>query len=291
MSDQPAPSIEERLAILEERTAPQRKGLLEIIKEWSGFATAIIALLYSFPLGIWDYWVTSPQTAELEALRNATTQLAELEARQTQGYAAITAPELRIFYANAMGAQRAAVLARVEPLIQRRQADLSVQELIMLAYNLAQYGLPDRALATYSIARETAERDRAPLPMRADIYRMIAAVHLNQGPGGNPDAVRHNYSQNITLLLSSPTPWNVQMAANTGFEWAFFEKTAPAGNWACGEFLHAWALHRMQPLAAVNPGAANLLEAHRARFAPLPTPPEEARSACPLALANTVSAR
>jgi hypothetical protein len=42
----------ERVAALEERTRDKPKGLLDRIKEWSGVATAVLALLYTFPLGV-----------------------------------------------------------------------------------------------------------------------------------------------------------------------------------------------------------------------------------------------
>ena len=50
-------TVEERLAVLEERTKPAKKTLIDVIKEWGGVATAVIALLYSFPLGVWDRFV------------------------------------------------------------------------------------------------------------------------------------------------------------------------------------------------------------------------------------------
>ena len=54
-------SFEERLALLEDRTKPKKKTALDHVKDWAGVATALIALLYTIPLGVWDYWIKTPE--------------------------------------------------------------------------------------------------------------------------------------------------------------------------------------------------------------------------------------
>lgn len=262
-------SVEERLTLLEERTRPKKKTALEHVKDWAGVATALIALLYTIPLGVWDYWIKTPEARGSEALRAGLVQLAELEARGVQGMSSIKEDQLRLVFVSAIGAQRAAVLARIYPHIATRSETLSMPELIMLGYNLGQAGHSDQALTAYRIASEVGARDNAPLALRADVYRMVAQFHAGNFERANIAEIRINYKQNLDLLMRFDTPPARQQAANSAFEWAFFEKVISGGDWVCGEELQAWARRVIEPIVALNPMAAAILSNYENRFSHL----------------------
>ena len=56
-------SFEKRISVLEERTAPKPKALVERITAWGGVATFLLAFLYTFPLGVWEKFWVSPVNA------------------------------------------------------------------------------------------------------------------------------------------------------------------------------------------------------------------------------------
>jgi len=57
----------DRVSLLEERTKDKQKTVIDRVKEWSGVATAVFAILYTIPLGVWDRFVlTSEQRSERE---------------------------------------------------------------------------------------------------------------------------------------------------------------------------------------------------------------------------------
>jgi hypothetical protein len=259
-------SIEERLALLEDRTKPKKKTALDHVKDWAGVATAMIALLYTIPLGVWDYWIKTPEARGAEALRAGLVQLAELEARGVQGMSSIKEDQLRLVFVSAIGAQRSAVLARIYPHITTRSEILSVPELIMLGYNLGQAGHSDQALAAYRIASEVGERDKVPISLRADVYRMVAQFHAGNFERANIGEIRKNFQRNLELLLTYETPFARQQAANSAFEWAFFEKVISGGDWLCGEALQAWARNVIEPLVPLFPMAASILSNYENRF-------------------------
>lgn len=45
-------TVLERLAILEERTHPKPKSVVDRLKDWGGVASLVIAIAYSFPIGL-----------------------------------------------------------------------------------------------------------------------------------------------------------------------------------------------------------------------------------------------
>ncbi|WP_203076749.1 hypothetical protein [Falsiroseomonas ponticola] len=266
------PGLLERLAVLEERSKPKPKSVVDRVKEWAGVATALIALLYTIPLGVWDTWVTSPEARGREALRSALIQVADLESRQAQGFAQINDHQARIIFLGAVGAQRAALLARVEPLIDGHRDSLTVPELMLLGYNLAQAGRTERAIGIFEATARAATAQGSPLPMRAEVDRQLAMLHSNLVDGPNIAAVRMHYARNLAALLVSTGPLVQQQAAVSALEWAFVEKFAPQGNWACGTILQAWALRVLTVLAPAVPQAASLLEMAEERFSQLIRP-------------------
>lgn len=277
----PGRSMEARLATLEERTAPRPKTLLDRVKEWSGFATAVIAILYTFPLGFWDRWFEGPTARNVEALRSGIQQLADLEARTTQGAISITDVEARHFYMNAMGAQRAAILARLETRLNHYRDELTIPELILIAYNLGIAGRPGLADSVYESASQAAARNDAPLYMQADIFRMRALLAAQQFNDFSISTVRTNFSRNLTMLASHSDIGLQQQAGLGALQWAAMEATLPRGDGLCSSYLRQWAGNILMPLTQLDPQIAALLAAHDQRMANvMPRIDQEARG-CP----------
>src|SRR4051812_33359565 len=91
-------SYDERLAVLEERTAAKPKSLLDKVKEWGGIISLVIAVGYTFPLGLWDRFRTSPLEAEqrkIASARSIVLQSAQLFSDFGRTVSAIQDPRLR----------------------------------------------------------------------------------------------------------------------------------------------------------------------------------------------------
>lgn len=276
-----SPSIEARLATLEERTTPKQKTALDIIKEWSGFATAVIAILYTFPLGFWDRWFEGPTARNVEALRTGVQQLAELEARTTQGALGIPDIETRQFYINAMGAQRAAILARLETRLSQYRNELTIPELILLGYNLGIAGQIDFAESIYEAASQNANRFGATVSLRADIYRMRALLAAQQFNERSIVTVRNHFTRNITLLSSHTDIGLQQQVGISALQWSALELTLPRGDVVCSQRLREWAAGILLPIAQINPQIIDLLAAHDRRMSGMPPRADQEFRGCP----------
>lgn len=274
-------SIEARLAVLEERTAPKPKTLVDRVKEWSGVATAVIAILYTFPLGFWDRWFEGPTARNVEALRSGIQQLADLEARVQQGAMGISDVHARQFYINAMNSQRAAILARLQPRIDQYRSALTVPELILLAYNLGLSGQVNLAASVYDTASDSALRTQAPVSFRADIYRMRAILAASQYNDASITSARVSYERNLQILSAHTDVSLQQQAANSALEWAFLEMTLPGGDLLCSDHLRRWAGEILTPMAHLNPQVSEFLAAHERRISNVPRRNDHQTRGCP----------
>ncbi len=54
-------AFDERLAVLEERTKPKPRTIYDRIKDWAGVLTFVIAVLCTYPLGVWDIVTSAKQ--------------------------------------------------------------------------------------------------------------------------------------------------------------------------------------------------------------------------------------
>jgi hypothetical protein len=226
----------------------------------------VLALLYTFPLGVWDRVVVTPEQrrdSRVAEVRNAIVQLAEFEASTARSYGSISDPTVRAYFSRAMGSQRAAMLFRIEPMIAGIENRLSVPELILLAYNLAQAGKAARADALYGQALRLAAGDDVPVTLRADIHRMRAQLVATLPGGLDLGRLRADYRTNLGLLMATRSPGLMVQAANSGFEWSLYELAQ--GDWTCGERLGAWARQVYGGLPLAGPDAATIAQAYEAQ--------------------------
>lgn len=82
MSESANSDFDSRLAVLEERTKPKEKTILDRIKDWSGVLTFVVAVLYTYPLGVWDRFVVTAEQQkikEIGELRATIVRVTELD--------------------------------------------------------------------------------------------------------------------------------------------------------------------------------------------------------------------
>src|SRR5262245_15077333 len=92
-----ATSFSERVAILEERTRPKQKSLLDRLKDRGGLVSLLAAVAYSFPIGLWDRFIVPEQTKrtqEIAELKNVVNHSTALMADGARALAGISDPYL-----------------------------------------------------------------------------------------------------------------------------------------------------------------------------------------------------
>ncbi|WP_299739066.1 hypothetical protein [uncultured Roseobacter sp.] len=248
--------LQERVAVLEERTRPTSKSLLDHLKEWGGVGTLIVALLYTFPLGVWDrFYLTSKARAEAEIgeLRLVALEIAKLDGDWARTAGGISTPELQTMATRAVGSQKTTLLTGKLDEIVKYQDQLTTPELVMFAYSVSQINMPELADSLYQKAFEKSEMDET-IWLSADILRLRATSLLNKSIQFDIDEVRSLYGESAKLLASSKTDAFVLQLAFTLFDWATIEFTK--GDWACGEILSHKALEKLDSLPAFNPVVA-----------------------------------
>jgi len=237
--------LERRLGALEERTKQKPKTVLEHVQDWAGVISLLVALLYTFPLGLWDRFRVSPEeqrAQQLSNLRGIVQKLSELDANYGRTANAISDPTARNFYIGAMTAQKAALIAGNIDLITQRYIGLTPSEMELLGYQVAVMGNGPLALAILSSAATASANNGL---LAADIYRMKGELYLPGSPLG-PDIVsaRSSYTDAIKMILPI-SPNNSKAEAVTIAQlWAAAEMQI--GNATCGLLLGQWALAMWQ---------------------------------------------
>ena len=261
MSDSDA-DVAARLAILEERTKPKSKNWMDYIKDWSGLISALVVIGISYPIGAWNFFIVSPKAkveSEVQQLRDVVLQLSDLEARYAQYYSGIREPQLKSFYSNAMGSQCSAIIARSLELLKKRHSALTVQEEVLLGYNLGQAGLYDDSDKVLRSAQNKAiEHNSSQLiQLVAETHRLQGMSYSTRGGADQKAKTRAAYAASIHLLLAMDGDAPRLQAANTAFEWSLIELRQ--GDQLCGERLAQWARQTLDRLRMIGPAAADML--------------------------------
>lgn len=245
--------LEERVAVLEERTRPKPKHFLDHLKEWGGIATLVVALLYTFPLGVWDrFYLTNQarEAAEIQTIRELALRLAELDERWASAAGNINSPELQTMASRAVGVQKTTLLAGELDALLEHQNALTVPELIMLAYSTLQANEHRISDELYETALEKAQESKN-LSASADILRLRAQAFLSRPEALDIDRMRYLYSASTEVLGSVESdPFKLQLAAGLS-EWAQVELAK--GDWACGQRLAVLASAKFSEVAPLGP--------------------------------------
>jgi hypothetical protein len=265
--------IETRISILEDRTNQKQPHITDIITKFASVGTLVIALLYTFPLGVWDRFMVTAQQEEdkkVDSLRSLAVQLADIDAEYLRTAHGIKQGDAQASYGRAVGTKKAALISRSLPLIIDHYQQLTVHEMILLAYNLSLFGRVDLATRIYDAA-EKAARNESAIQTIADIFRLRATMHLNAGKPLELKWLRDNYLQSIQVLVPYRSPNYTAQAANSVYEWAKIELAS--GDWHCGMKLGEKAILMVNSLPQISEEVRALPGYYRTTFASFPMYP------------------
>ncbi|WP_306114195.1 MULTISPECIES: hypothetical protein [unclassified Roseovarius] len=245
--------LSERVAVLEERTRVKPKSFLDHVKEWGGVCTLIVALLYTFPLGVWDrFYLTKKarESAEILELREVALQVAKLDGDWARSAGSIPTPDLQTMASRAYGAEKTTILSGKIGALRKYKDRLTAPELVMLGYSISQMNKPTLTEELYATAFEKAKAN-GNTGLSADILRLRAFALLNSVDGLNLEKMRGLYSQSAALLAPLEADNYVLQTAFNLFEWSQIELAK--GDWICGEVLVDMAIQKLADLPPFSP--------------------------------------
>lgn len=207
-SSQSSEGIAERLARIEEKVG-KPKSFLDKIKDWGGVATALIAILYSFPLGVWDrVYAALDTTRDVSELRQSIANLATLQADFAKGAASIGDFQLREVFTRGANTRIMIEIDQVQRRLNIYADSLSASHLLMLGSALVGTAQYQRADDMYNRAIVNARRAIAGAPpsdfhnsyILSESLRLRAQLFVLRG---QLDTARATYNE---AVLSLPTP-------------------------------------------------------------------------------------
>lgn len=222
--------LSQRVAILEERTAPRPKTKLDRVKDWGGVASLVIAIGYSFPLGIWENLIAPGQrqsAAELRELRNVIEETTVILSDGARTIAAIQDPLLRDTAGRAVNTRIFLMLSKHKDKIDAYKAKLTAPELLVIGHNLLMTNQVDAAIPLFQTVLELPDVD---VQSKFEAHRQLGKARFSPGSRQDLAAARGSFdaAHRLSLNLPAMKPRSVMLNA----EWALFELVE--GDWACG---------------------------------------------------------
>jgi len=251
--------FDERLAVLEERTKPKPRTISDRIKDWAGVLTFVVAVLYTYPLGVWDRFIVTAQqqhTKEVLDLRSVVLRLTDADSELVRAVSRTTDVSAQNAITQMANARKAAILSPSITLIERRYSELTGAELLLLGYQLNQLG--DQGPLVARIYEKAVEKMIASKNNSgaADVYRVHAGLYGPFGSlGPNIKQSRELFQKSISLLLKIEPSKAYSEAIAVAMDWANLE--AVAGNLPCAEQLANWLIGQY---ANANPTYAQTLQ-------------------------------
>jgi hypothetical protein len=241
-------NLEARLAVLEERTTPKPKTLYEKIKDWSGVLTFVMAVLYTYPLGVWDRFVVTAKeqrAKEVADLRSLILKLAEADSDSVRGLSSIADVQAQATWVQIANGRKAAIIAPSIALVEKHYAALSGAELELIGYHLNQLG--DQGVLVNRVFEKAIEKMVASKNMlgAADTYRMQAALYGPWGSLGTDMQKSRDFQRMaVNVLLVGDPSKSIGGAIAVALDWSNSE--AAAGSWPCSEQLANWVIAQYQ---------------------------------------------
>lgn len=279
-SDAPAPTallpLAERVAQLEERTAPKKKGWVDHIKEWGGVATVLIAILYTFPTGVWQQYFQPEQKAadDLRSVIDQTTMiLADAVKATSSAKDDQTAMQLNRFYTT----RAYALMARHTRAFEKYADKLTPSELLIVGSTYGQVNMTTLSIRFLDLAMNSSrgtDKDGKVSVTDTMTYltaaRSKAATLFAPGPRQDLRAARNLFRVVTMEAAGATSPMEGLALVDLKGNWAWMELTF--GDYACGQALLREAQHLYENLGLflIDSGKMRTLFDYMAKAAPRP---------------------
>jgi hypothetical protein len=221
----------ERIAALEERTSPKPKTIVDRIKDWGGVASLVIAIGYSFPLGIWEKFIEPENrriASELQNLRNVIEQTTTIFSEGARTLSSIQDPNLYDTAGRSINMRIYLLMSKHRRDFEKHRDKLNPPELLIVGSNFYITGRSDAALPFIEAALAKADLD---IQSRIEAMRQRAKILFSPGPLQNHKESRKSFKDAIAAMESVPNMRITSMSLLS--EWALFELVD--GDWSCGQ--------------------------------------------------------
>jgi hypothetical protein len=224
--------LNERVAILEERTKEKPKKKMDLLKDYGGIAALLITLLYTFPLGLWQQWIQTPSEKRTEQVNNLKAILETsmtLLADTGRSLSSITNPEVYDVVSRASSTKLFLIMNRNKTQFSQYINEFNSVELIAIGLNYQMVYQIDDALLFFKAAQEKSERSSF---IRNEAGRQIAKSYFLPTSLQNVKSGREIYKNTITEFAGSRDVRLISQEVTLRSEWGFFEMIQ--GDWECG---------------------------------------------------------
>lgn len=228
-----------------ERLARKRKTLVEVLKDWGGVASLVIAIGYSFPLGIWEKFIQAEKqrnAAEVQSLRAVIEETIGITSEGAKTLSTTQDPFLYDTAARAINTRIFLQMAKHRELFDKHLKALTPPELLVIGNNYVMTGQAERALPFFKEAEDKAGPD---LQSKYEAMRQKAKIRFTAGPLQDQPESRKNFQTAITAMAQVPSLRFASVSLLS--EWAFFELVD--GDWSCGQQKLGEAMRSLADLA------------------------------------------
>lgn len=268
--------ILQRLAVVEARTDPTKRSFLEQLQSYGGVIALAIAVLYSWPLGIWDRFIVTAQEEkeqELQKIRTSLTRAGGLYVEVAKVLSSIWNPEFRDGALRSLRNQILLTVTSHDSLYEKFRADLFPEELLMIGIMHQDLYRIEDSLRYFKYA---AERDDLKGETEAEVSRQLAKSYFVPSQNQNRSLARELYQRTVVSTQNSSIIAVQLMSIVVQSEWGFLEMAS--GDWLCGTENMKSALERLvqkQPLINDQGNFERLLRSKSAMLTRAPNQPNE----------------
>jgi hypothetical protein len=195
------------MAVLEERTSPKVKSVYEQLKDWAGLVSLVIALLYTFPIGVWDRFVTTEarrSAEELASLRSTMDHASKILAEGARAISSIPDPALRDIVGRAFNTRLFLLMSKNREALEAHKRDFKPPELIAIAYNFFLTNQPDVSLSFYEAAEQHPDADSL---LRVEALRLRAKTLFSRRTAEGRQVARHLFAKGAALAQEGVDPF------------------------------------------------------------------------------------
>lgn len=270
--------ILQRLAVVEARTDPRKRSFLEQLQSYGGMIALAIAVLYSWPLGIWDrFFVTVQEEKEqaLQKIRTSLTRATGLSVEVGKVQSSIGNPEFRDIALRSLRNQVLLTITSHDSLYEKFRTDLFPEELLMIGIMHQDLYRIEDSLRYFKYA---AERDDLEGATEVEVSRQLAKSYFVPSPHQNQPLARRMYQKTIVSTRDSPNIAVQLMSILIQSEWGFLEMAS--GDWLCGTENMKNALGRLAQKQPLINDQGNYQRLLRSKIATLTRTPNQPTKGC-----------
>lgn len=210
----------------------KKKNIVEILQSYGGLAALIIAIGYSWPLGIWDRFYVDPQKAidqKIAEIRESLYQAAGhmIELAKTQS--SIPDPQLREYAGRASQNQILLLVKKLENDAAINRNKLLSEELIFIALIYQNLGMTKDSIKFFEYA---SNKDGNSEFVKVEIDRQLAKSYFLPSPVQDRAKARKIYKRVIPKAMQSNEIIVKSQGIDIQSEWGIFEMMG--GDWKCG---------------------------------------------------------